>query len=156
MATVQKVDRGARTVARKVTVDAPVDELFAQVADPHRHGELDGSGTVQDKVSGPTAVSTGDRFSVAMKQYGVPYKITSRVTEVVATGDHRVVEWQHPMGHRWRWELVSTGPETTEVTESFRYDTAKAPKVLELLKMPAQNAKGIERTLDKLAGRYRR
>ena len=45
---VETIDRGARQVARRSTVDAPPEEIFALLADPHRHGELDGSGTVGD------------------------------------------------------------------------------------------------------------
>jgi hypothetical protein len=146
------VDAGTRKVARQVVVRAPAADLFALVADPHRHGELDGSGTVKETVSGPSRLSRGAKFSVGMKQYGVPYKITSTVT---AFEDGRLVEWQHPLGHRWRWELVETEPGATQVTETFDYTTAKAPKVLELMKIPAANASGITKTLQSLATRYR-
>lgn len=154
MATVTTVDKGPRSVSRKVTVAADADVLFAQLADPHRHGEVDGSGTVKDNVKGPATLSKGAKFSVGMKQYGVPYKITSTVTEFVDQGQNKVIEWQHPLGHKWRWEFAQTAPGSTEVTESFLYGSAKAPKVLELFKMPAQNAAGITKTLEKLAGRY--
>lgn len=133
-------------------VHAPPAELFALVADPHRHPELDGSGTVRDaEVTGPDTLSKGARFSVGMKQYGVPYRITSTVT---AFTEGRLVEWQHPMGHRWRWELVESEPGTTQVTETFDYSTAKSPRILELVGQPAKNAKGIENTLAALAARY--
>jgi hypothetical protein len=86
-----------------------------------------------------------------MRQWGVPYKITSTVTEVV---DDRVVEWQHPMGHRWRWDLMETAHGTTEVTETFDYTTHKAPALLELLGLHGQNADGITSTLERLAARF--
>lgn len=148
---VTTVDAGARTVSRRVTVPAPADELFDLVADPHRHGELDGSGTVKATTEGPDRLSQGARFSVGMKQYGVPYKITSTVTRFE---DDRLVEWQHPLGHRWRWEFVETTPGSTQVTETFDYAGAKAPKVLELLKVPAKNAEGITTTLVRLRARF--
>jgi len=154
MTSVSTVDRGDRVIARRVTVNAPADDLFAQVADPHRHGELDGSGTVKDTVKGPTTLSRGAKFSVGMKQFGVPYRITSTVTEFTDTGDTKVIEWQHPLGHKWRWEFTSVGPSSTEVTESFVYGTAKIPKMLEVTKQTAQNANGITKTLEKLAARY--
>ncbi|MCW2555472.1 MAG: Dimethyladenosine transferase, partial [Mycobacterium sp.] len=31
-------------------------------------------------IKGPHQLSVGDKFTVGMKQYGVPYKITSTVT----------------------------------------------------------------------------
>jgi uncharacterized protein YndB with AHSA1/START domain len=150
--SVTTVDSGRRKVTRRVVVHAPAAEVFALVADPHRHPELDGSGTVRNTpVSGPDRLSQGAKFSVGMKQYGVPYKITSTVT---AFEQDRLIEWQHPLGHRWRWEFAQTEPGVTQVTETFDYTTAKAPKMLELFGMPAANATGITKTLDALAARF--
>jgi uncharacterized protein YndB with AHSA1/START domain len=150
--TVTTIESGPRKVTRRVTVDAPAAKIFALVADPHRHPELDGSGTVRDvPVSGPDVLSKGARFSVGMKQFGVPYKITSTVTEFV---DGTLIEWQHPLGHRWRWELEESPPGTTTVTETFDYADAKSPKMLEIFKQPQANAAGITKTLETLAARY--
>ncbi len=133
-------------------VPAPAREVFALLADPHRHPELDGSGTVRDTVvKGPERLSKGSRFTVGMRQYGVPYKITSTVT---AFDDDRVVEWQHPLGHRWRWELSDAGSGGTRVTETFDYNDSKAPKLLELFRLPAHNAVGITKSLQALARRF--
>jgi hypothetical protein len=149
---VTTVDGGARRVTRRVSVRASSADVFALVADPHRHPELDGSGTVRDvPVTGPERLSEGAKFSVGMKQYGVPYKITSTVTAFEA--DH-LIEWRHPLGHRWRWELDETKPGTTQITETFDYSTAKAPKLLELFGQPAKNGIGITKTLEGLAARF--
>jgi uncharacterized protein YndB with AHSA1/START domain len=151
-ATVTTVDSGARQVTRRVLVHAPAGDVFALIADPHRHPELDGSGTVRDvPVTGPDRLSQGAKFSVGMKQHGFPYTITSTVT---AFEDGRLLEWQHPLGHRWRWELAETEPGTTEVTETFDYSTAKAPKLLELFGQPRANGVGITTTLEALAARF--
>jgi hypothetical protein len=146
------VDAGPHRVARRVLVNAPAREVFAIVVDPHRHPELDGSGTVRDvPIKGPHHLAAGDKFTVGMKQYGLPYKITSTATEVE---DGKVVEWQHPLGHRWRWDLVETAPGTTEVTETFDYSTAKAPILITMFGMREKNADGITSTLEHLAGRF--
>ena len=150
--TVIKVDAGPRRVARQVLVRAPAAEVFALVADPYRHPELDGSGTLRPgPVSGPRMLSAGARFTVGMKQYGVPYKITSTVTAFEAD---RLVEWQHPMGHRWRWELTETEPGITQVTETFDYTTARSPRMLEIFGQPGKNAVGITKTLEALQARF--
>ena len=149
---VSTVDAGPHTVSRRVTVRAPASELFAMLADPHRHSEVDGSGSVRDtSVKGPDRLSEGAKFTVPMKMYGLPYKITSTVT---GFSDDKLVEWQHPGKHKWRWEFADAGDGSTVVTETFDYSTSRAPKVLEVLKMPAQNAKGITATLQGLAARY--
>ncbi|MCW2748712.1 MAG: dimethyladenosine transferase [Nocardioidaceae bacterium] len=146
------VEAGPRKVARRVLVHAPAAEIFALVADPHRHPELDGSGTVRDTpVTGPERLSQGATFTVGMRQYGVPYKIKSTVT---AFEDDRLIEWQHPLGHRWRWELVETTPGTTEVTETFDYSTGKSKKMLEIFGFPAKNGQGITETLKALQLRF--
>jgi hypothetical protein len=150
--TVTKVDAGPRRVARQVLVRAPAAEVFALVADPHRHPELDGSGTVRPgPVTGPQVLSTGAKFTVGMKQYGVPYKITSTVT---AFKTDQLVEWQHPLRHRWRWELAEVEPGITQVTETFDYSTSRTPRLLEILGEPGKNAIGITKTLQALQARF--
>lgn len=150
--TVSKVDVGPQRVARRVLVNAPARDVFAIVVDPHRHPELDGSGTVRDvPIKGPHRLSVGDKFTVGMKQYGLPYKITSTATEVE---EAKVVEWQHPLGHRWRWDLVAMAPGTTEVTETFDYSTAKATALITMFGFHQKNADGITSTLERLAGRF--
>lgn len=160
------VDHGPRQVARSAVVDADAAELFDQLADPRRHGDLDGSGTVLGAVSGPDRLGLGDRFTVSMRMYGFPYRITSRVT---AFEEGRLIEWRHPFGHRWRWELASeaatgdtaapeaagTASPRTRVTEVFDYSSARLPKMLELTGFPAKNGDGITSTLSMLQSRYR-
>lgn len=150
--SVTEVDTGPRAVSRRVVVAAPAAEIFALLADPHRHPELDGSGTVRDTpVTGPSRLSQGARFGVGMEQYGVPYKITSTVT---AFTDDVLLEWQHPLGHRWRWELLEVEPGSTQVTETFDYNDAKSPRMLELFGQPAKNGQGIGATLRALDDRF--
>jgi uncharacterized protein YndB with AHSA1/START domain len=152
VSTLKTEDTGPRRVSRSVQVAAPVAEVFALIADPHQHHDLDGSGTVRDvEVKGPHRLRQGDTFTVGMTQYGVPYKITSKAT---AVEENRVVEWQHPLGHKWRWELAEVSPGTTKVTETFDYSTAKLPAFIELTGYHKKNAQGIESTLAALAARF--
>jgi hypothetical protein len=151
--TVNIVDAGPGKISRSVDVNAPADEIFAIVADPRRHHELDGSGTVIDAIDGPERLSSGARFSVRMKQYGVHYRITSHVTEFA---DGRVLEWQHPLGHRWRWELTPLSDRSTLVTETFDYSQIGAAKAtgLKWFGSLKHNVAGIEATLRQLQAKY--
>jgi hypothetical protein len=153
--TVSTVNVGPQKVSRRIQVNAPAAEIFAFVGDPHRHPELDGSGTVRDvDVKGPHQLKVGDKFTVGMKQYGVPYKITSTVTEVQ---DGKVIEWQHPLGHRWRWELSEATPgdaAVTVVTETFDYSDAKIPLMITAFGYDKKNGAGIASTLRRLAARF--
>jgi len=153
--TVTIVDAGPQQVSRSVEVAAPAAELFAFAADPRRHHELDGSGTVRDNIRLPAKLAVGSKFSTKMKMYGVPYRITSTVT--VLKPDE-VFEWRHPVGHRWRWEFESLSPTLTRVTETFDYRDAGAIKnglrYYERMGFRKGNAAGIEATLAKLRDRY--
>ena len=148
---VTTVGQDGRTIARRVTIDAPASVLFELVADPHRHHEFDGSGTVTATVTGPTALAQGDTFTVAMKQYGAPYKIKSKV---VALQKDRLIEWKHPAGHTWRWQLEETTPGTTQVTETWDATGAKPYPIFKLLGVPGKNARGITKTLEGLQARF--
>lgn len=153
--TVNVVDTGPRRVSRSVEVSAPAAELFAMAADPRRHGELDGSGTVGENIKAPSNMAEGSKFSTSMKMFGLPYRITSTVT---ALRPDELIEWRHPFGHRWRWEFESLSPTTTRVTETFDYHEAgalkNALKYYERLGFAKQNATGIEATLAQLRDRY--
>jgi hypothetical protein len=153
--TVNIVDAGPPQVCRSVEVSAPAAELYGWAADPRRHHELDGSGTVGDNIKVPAKLDVGSKFSTKMKMFGVPYRITSRVT---ALKPNQLIEWRHPAGHHWRWEFESLSPTLTRVTETFDYSRAgalkNALKYYELTGFRKANATGIEATLAKLRDRY--
>jgi Polyketide cyclase / dehydrase and lipid transport len=149
------MDDGPSHVSGSIEVNAPAAELFELVANPRRHHEVDGSGTVGENIEAPAKLVPGARFSTKMKMFGVPYRITSVVT---ALKPDELIEWRHPVGHHWRWEFTELTPTTTKVTETFDYTDAGAIK--ERLKYYRRmgfakgNAKGIEATLRKLRDRY--
>jgi len=147
------VDAGDGKISRSAEVSAPAAEIFDIVADARRHHELDGSGTVQNSVSGPERLSAGAKFSVRMKQHGFPYQVTSQVIDF---NEGRVVEWRHPLGHSWRWELTPLDSGNTLVTETFDYSKLGPVKTggLKLLGSLKQNAAGIEATLRRLQARF--
>jgi len=90
-----------------------------------------------------------------MKMWGLPYRITSTVTELKP---NEVVEWQHPLGHRWRWEFEELSPTLTRVTETFDYRNAGALKnklkYYERMGFRKANESGIEATLANLRDRH--
>jgi uncharacterized protein YndB with AHSA1/START domain len=138
-----------RKVSASVVVAAPPAQVFALLADPHRHHEFDGSGTVRAAVSGPEKLAMGDRFGMEMKMR-IGYRITN---EVVEFEQDRLIAWCHFAKARWRYELepVEIGTATgTRITETFDYAGAPMRRGMELLKMPQQNARSIRDTLRRL------
>jgi uncharacterized protein YndB with AHSA1/START domain len=134
-----------RTVSASTVVAAPPAEVFALLANPHRHHEFDGSGSVRAAVSGPERLGLGDRFGMDMK-IKVGYRVTNTVVEFEPD---RLIAWCHPARARWRYELepVDGG---TRITETFDYSRSPVRWGIELAKMPQANAKSIRDTLRKL------
>jgi uncharacterized protein YndB with AHSA1/START domain len=134
-----------RTVTSSVVVAAPPDEVFALLANPHRHHEFDGSGSVRGAVSGPEQLTLGDRFGMEMR-IRLPYRVTN---EVVEFEPGRRIGWCHFARAVWRYELepVDGG---TRITETFDYGNARFARGMELVGFPKTNAKSIRDTLRRL------
>jgi uncharacterized protein YndB with AHSA1/START domain len=137
-------------VTRTAVVAAPPSEVFALLADPRRHTELDGSGTLHGQVTGPERLSLGAQFGMSMTWHGVPYRIHNTVVEFE---EGRLIAWRHFHRHVWRWELsaVEAG---TSTAETFDWGTSLFPWLLELGRYPALNARGMEQTLVRLQERF--
>ena len=91
-------------------IPAAADRIFALLADPSRHKEIDGSGTVKDAKESAHRVKLGDKFGMSMK-LGLPYTMVSTVIEFE---DDRRIAWQSRPpgvfgkisgGRIWRYEL---------------------------------------------------
>ncbi|GLZ36395.1 SRPBCC family protein [Actinokineospora sp. NBRC 105648] len=137
----------ARQVSDARVVAASPATIFALLSDPAKHPLIDGSGTVlAARSTGPRKLELGARFGMDMKM-GAPYKILNTVVEYE---EDRLIAWRHFYGHRWRWQLRDLGDGRTEVTETFDWSTARIGFLLELVKFPAKNLKGIRATLDRL------
>ena len=143
-----------RSVSRSRTITAPPQTIFALLADPARHHEIDGSGTViASRTDAPARLSLGAKFGMSMK-VGVPYKIENTV---VAFVENETIAWKHFGGHVWRYELrAGAEPGSTEVTETFDWSTSKGPLFLQLVGYPKRNAKVMEKTLDRMAALFGR
>ncbi len=120
--------------------------IFDMLADPRRHTEFDGSGTVkQADDAAPDRLSLGAKFGMSMK-WGVPYKMTN---EVVEFEEPSLIAWRHMGGHIWRYRLEDAEGGTM-VTEEFDWRPSKGPFVLKLMKTPQRNTASMEATLDRL------
>jgi uncharacterized protein YndB with AHSA1/START domain len=97
------------TVERFIPV--PAEAIFDLLADPSRHQEIDGSGTVKGTPEGSQRLALGSTFGMSMKM-GIGYSMTSTVVEFE---ENRRIAWQpRPSvsfmrwfagGRIWRYEL---------------------------------------------------
>ena len=132
--------------AGKIVIDAPIQRVFDIIADPYRHPEFDGSGTVKKGFTGPHRLGEGAKFGMDMKM-GFPYKIKNTVVEY---SEPTLIAWCHPGHHRWRYELTAIDENTTEVTETFDGSTARFPPALKAMNANENNQKAILKTLVRL------
>ena len=126
-------------VSRRIC--APAHDIFQVLADPARHPELDGSGSLRGAVSPAMISGVGDVF--VMKMYFPhlgDYEMNNHVVQYQAD---RLIGWEpeagrgHPnaaadhsrqasWGQRWTYQLTPDGPDATVVTEI--YDCSRAPE----------------------------
>jgi uncharacterized protein YndB with AHSA1/START domain len=144
---------GSRTASGSTVVAAPPAEVFAVVADPRRHAEIDGSGTLRGVVDAPDRLELGSRFSMAM-QMGVRYTVTNRVVEFEPD---RRIGWRHIGLHRWRYDLepAGIGTRVTETWDGTRYPAA-AFLVVRAMGFPGRAERGIQGTLQQLEEHFGR
>ena len=132
--------------ATKVVAATP-QQIFDLLADPKRHADIDGSGSVKAaQTNAPARLSLGAKFGMDMK-IGAPYKITN---EVVEFEEGKRIAWRHFGGHVWRYVLEPTEGGTL-VTEQFDWNGSKSQLMLRALKYPAKNKRSMVATLDRLA-----
>lgn len=136
-----------RAVSASTVVGAAPQAVFDLLADPRRHSEFDGSGTVRDAVTGPDRLTPGARFAMKMR-VGLPYQVSNTVVEF---DEGRRISWRHFGRHVWRYDL-EPAPGGTKITETFDYGPALAPRVLELVRAPQRNLVSIRATLERLGG----
>lgn len=138
-------------------IPAPASVIFDLLADPARHQEIDGSGTVQEARSGQAGerrLGLGDVFGMNM-DWGVGYATRNTVTEFE---ENRRIAWstgggallsQVLGGRTWRYEL-EPHEDGTIVRETWDIGTevwVSRPFVRRLAEMTRRN---MARTLERI------
>jgi uncharacterized protein YndB with AHSA1/START domain len=138
-------------------IPATPEAIFALIADPARHKEIDGSGTVRDAKNVPQELTLGAKFGMSMK-LGVPYSMVSTVIEYEPG---RRLAWQTfpPIGARiaggriWRYELepVDGG---TRVRFSLAAETRGFAKLMSpgVTRAVRSETRAIERLPEAMSG----
>jgi hypothetical protein len=135
-----------RSVSVSRLIEAPANAIFAVIANPARHAEIDGSGTVRgSKEASPEQLTMGSKFGMKMKM-GVPYDMRNTVVEYE---ENALIAWAHFGKHRWRYELEAVDGGTM-VTETFDWSTSHMPKLLEVLGYPKKHVPSMQKTLERL------
>ena len=145
MAKIETVER---------VIPASPEAIFSLIADPSRHPDIDGSGSVREAPSDSKPMSLGSEFGMSMK-LGIAYTTSNIVTEFEP---NRRLAWQTrprgPLGRMsggrtWRYELepVDGG---TRVRETWDI-TTEAPMTRPLVRAAANTTRrNMEATLERI------
>jgi uncharacterized protein YndB with AHSA1/START domain len=147
-------------VTAERVIAAPAAEIFALLANPSRHRDIDGSGTVRDpKDDADERLELGSQFGMSMVM-GLPYSMRSTVVEFEP--DRRIA-WQtrgHGLGRNvggriWRYELepVEGGTLVRESWDITQESALTKPLIRRAAKSTAKNmAATLERIEQVLSG----
>jgi hypothetical protein len=128
----------ALTVSVAKEIPAPADFVFALLADPSKHPEIDGSGMLREATSRGQISGVGDTFTMQMHNEEMgDYEMINHVVEYEPG---RSIAWEPALlragreddkedegvrsGHRWSFDLQPVSSGKTVVTES--YDCSRA------------------------------
>lgn len=141
-----------RTVTAERIIAAPPESIFALLADPRRHTDIDGSGTVKEAKDLPPKLELGATFGMRMHR-GLKY---SMVNTVIEFEQNRRIAWQpfppFPFslligGRIWRYDLEPVDGGTL-VRETWDISKERIPA---LVQRDAANAKlSMEATLARI------
>ena len=141
------IDTGNQRIkSARIVIDAPAEEIFNILANPRKHQELDGTGSVQSIIYGPDRLKLGSKFGMNMR-LGVKYHVTNTVMEFE---ENKVIAWRHLGRWRWRYELNPLSPTQTEVTESFDGTTSISQTWLKMRKAYPWVQMAVAKTLVRL------
>jgi len=136
-------------------IPASPAEIFELLADPSRHSEIDGSGSVVGAKGGSERLQLGSTFGMRMKM-GLPYSMQSTVIELE---ENKRIAWQtrgpgaigkRVGGRIWRYELqpVEGGTLVSESWDISQESALTKPVVRQGAKKTAEN---MTATLDRIA-----
>lgn len=144
-------------------IEAPAAAIFAILADPARHPEIDGSRMLCEPVDPRPLEKTGDTFMMRMNnKFMGDYVMGNRVSEFER--DRRIAwdpwmaeaskaEFERLVGVRdtvrWSYELAPDGDNATVVTETYDCSRAPAP-TRDLVKNGEAWRNGMKRSLENL------
>ncbi len=139
--------------AERVIPAAP-ERIFDLLADPSRHPDFDGSGTVRAAHDPSRRLALGDEFGMTMRR-GLGYSMTNRVVELEE--DRRITWAPRPTsstfaalvgGRRWTYELTPV-PGGTLVRETWdiRHERGRA---LTLAVLGRTTRVAMQRSLERL------
>lgn len=167
----RRVDRASRPIARTAKpvasggmddvqriqasriIEAPVERVFALLADPDRHPDLDGSGTLRASRTHTVITEVGDVFIMDLHDEDLGnYQSQSVVITYVRD---RALGWASgpvdgdPFGHTFTFTLEPDGDDRTLVTLTYDWSAVTDEQLLAM--MPRVSREDLTRSLARVA-----
>jgi uncharacterized protein YndB with AHSA1/START domain len=154
-------------VSASATINAPVDAVFAVLADPTTHEAIDGTGWVRESLDGKPVTEAGQIFRMGMHHDNHPEGYYEMANRVEVFDPPHAIGWQPGQGPDergnlsgnselifggwiWRYDLRPLGDDRTEVTLTYDW-SGVAPQRREVIQFPPFEARHLENSLAHLA-----
>ena len=148
-------------VTASTTIGFVPEAVFAVLADPSAHADIDGTGWVQASLDGDRITAVGQVFRMAMYHPNHPDKDYTIANLVEVLDEPRAIAWKPGTespetgelsfgGWIWRYDLEATGPSRTTVTLTYDW-SAVPPKVREYLQFPPFEQGHLDNSLQHLS-----
>lgn len=143
------------------TIETTPEAVFAVLADPAAHADIDGTGWVREPLDGERITAAGQVFRMAMYHPNHPDGDYRMANLVEVFDEPRTIAWKPGTespedgelsfgGWTWRYDLEATGPSQTQVT--LTYDWSAVPsEVREYIQFPAFELDHLDRSLQHLS-----
>src|SRR5829696_8809354 len=136
----------AERVTASTTIDAAPEAVFAVLADPSAHADIDGTGWVRGSLDGDRITAAGQVFRMAMYHENHPNKDYKMANRVEVFDEPRAIAWRPGQespetgelsfgGWIWRYDLEATGRSGTTVTLTYDW-SGVPPQVREHIQFP--------------------
>jgi hypothetical protein len=123
-------------VSASATINAPVDAVFAVLADPTTHQAIDGTGWVRESLDRKPVTEVGQIFRMGMHHDNHPEGYYEMANQVEVFDPPHAIAWKPGQGPDergnlmdsneiefggwiWRYDLEPVGDDRTEVTLSY-------------------------------------
>jgi ketosteroid isomerase-like protein/uncharacterized protein YndB with AHSA1/START domain len=142
----------SRQLTVSLVINAPIERVFAMLADPDCHPELDGSGMLRRSRTHEVLTGVGETFTMDMHHELLGDYQTDNVVTVYERD--RAIGWapaaagQEPFGHTFTYLLEPDGDDRTLVAHTYNWSQVTADRVLKLC--PVVSAEQMTATLERL------
>ena len=147
-------------VTASTTIEAAPQAVFAVLADPSAHADIDGTGWVRGSLGGDRITAVGQVFRMAMYHENHPNKDYEMANRVEVFDPPRAIAWQPGQGPDdanldfggwfWRYDLKPVGSAQTEVI--LTYDWSRVPlQIREHISFPPFDKSHLDNSLKNLA-----